>query len=80
MCLFSRYYKIIVYNLLNDFAMLKVRVIRSYITRPVRLVFGNGKIKPWLVVSIVVDNSSIFYFSFVQSRVITKSQYMPASF
>jgi hypothetical protein len=63
----------------NNVALLKIRVIILYISRPVRLVLGNSQIQPWLVIPIVVNYSCTLYLSLVKSRVITKSQDMPTS-
>lgn len=60
-------------------AELKIVIIKHYVFRPVRLILAKGQTQPGLIISIVVDNSSIFYLSLVKGGVITKSQYMPTS-
>lgn len=63
--------------LFSNVARLKIGVIIHYISRPVRLVLGNSQIQPWLVVSVVMNDSCIVYLCLIKSWVIAKSQDMP---
>lgn len=63
--------------LLIDVAKLKIWIIIHYISGPVSSVLSDGKIQPWFIISIVVDNGCIFHFCFVKGWIITKTQYVP---
>ena len=55
----------------------QIRVIKHYISRPVRPVLGNSQSQPGLVVSVVMDDSCILYLCFIKGRIIAKPQDMP---
>lgn len=59
--------------LVANIAQSKIRVIKHYVSRPVRLVLRNSQIQPWLVVSIIMDDSCILYLSMIEGWVIAKS-------
>ena len=54
-------------------------VVKHNISRPVRIILWNGQIQPWLVVSIVMDDSGVLYLWLIKGWVIAKSQDMPTS-
>lgn len=58
-------------------AQSKIRVIKHYISRPVRPVLGNSQSQPRLVVSVVMDDSCVLYLCSIKGRIIAKPQDMP---
>lgn len=71
--------KILVMSSIIHETALNVGVIKFNILRPVLLVLANGKIKPWLVVSIVVHHGCIVYLFYVHCRVVPKTEHVPGA-
>jgi hypothetical protein len=60
-------------------AMLNMRVVNIYILGPVCLVLGNGKVKPGLIIPVVMNYCSIIDLSNVNSWIIAQAQDMPST-
>lgn len=65
-------------SLFARIAILNMRVVNIYILGPVLLVLGNGKVKPGLIIPIVMNNRSILNLSNVNSWIIAQAQDMPS--
>jgi hypothetical protein len=66
-------------SLFTRIAMLNMRAVKMYMLGPVRIVLGNGKVKPGLVIPVVMNYRSIIDLSNVNSWIISKSQDMPST-
>lgn len=66
-------------TLIVHVADLNVWIVKFYKLGPVRLVLGNGKIKPRLVVSVVVNHSCVLDLRRIYGWIITEAQNMPTS-
>jgi len=66
-------------SLFTRIAMLNVGAVKIYILGPVRIVLGNGKVKPGLVIPVVMNYRSIIDLSNVNSWIISKAQDMPST-
>jgi hypothetical protein len=56
-----------------------VRVVNIYILGPEWLVLGNGKVKPGLIIPVVMNYRSVVDLSNVNSWIIAQAQDMPST-